>query len=156
MPRTRKEIASVHATRVWTCSFCGKVVRGNGGKSSHMSKHVRQAGLAVHDYSSVLSAFIVAIAKLAKLHVYRWRGHRYECCTGNANSGTTSEVVAATSRSAARRLSYPDNTRMQPQLAEIYPAVHPNDIAKAMSEPGVVFWHPYDEHGDNKTWRRAR
>lgn len=42
---TRRERASRHAIRQWTCPICQKVVLGNGGKSSHKRKHVRDAGL---------------------------------------------------------------------------------------------------------------
>lgn len=31
----RKAQARKHASRVWTCSACGKPCRGNGGKTSH-------------------------------------------------------------------------------------------------------------------------
>ena len=150
--RTRKEIASVHAKRAWDCSICGKRVFGNGGKSAHMRKHVRQAGLFVENYPSTRAAYLAAITKLAKLHVYQWQGHRYEC---REDRGCTREIVATTSRSAARVLSYADHSNMRPKLEEIQPAVHKDDIAQAMSEPGVVFWRPIDQRAPHK-WRRAK
>ncbi len=49
-----------HARRVHTCDLCGKVTRGNGGHSSHMCKHIREAGLDHMDYPRVLTAYLAA------------------------------------------------------------------------------------------------
>lgn len=41
----RRERAKKHAKRRHTCSLCGKVTHGNGGRSSHRNAHLRKAGL---------------------------------------------------------------------------------------------------------------
>lgn len=33
-----------HASHVWECPLCDQVCRGNGGRSSHMRKHVKAKG----------------------------------------------------------------------------------------------------------------
>ncbi len=43
--------ASKHAKRIWVCTLCGKVCHGNGGKTSHQNKHLKEAGLPKGDWS---------------------------------------------------------------------------------------------------------
>lgn len=38
---SRKDSIRKHATRSWACPVCKKLVRGNGGKTSHQRAHVR-------------------------------------------------------------------------------------------------------------------
>lgn len=38
------ERARKHARNTWDCPICGKTCRGNGGRASHMRKHVKAAG----------------------------------------------------------------------------------------------------------------
>ena len=42
---TAKQRASVHARRSWKCPLCSVVVFGNGGRTSHQRKHMRNAGV---------------------------------------------------------------------------------------------------------------
>ncbi len=39
-----QERARKHARNVWECPLCAKRCRGNGGRASHMRKHVTAAG----------------------------------------------------------------------------------------------------------------
>jgi hypothetical protein len=38
----RTNAAKVHARRWYKCTACGKIVRGNGGRSSHRYSHQRR------------------------------------------------------------------------------------------------------------------
>ena len=40
----KQERARKHARHVWECSLCGQACRGNGGRASHMRKHVKAKG----------------------------------------------------------------------------------------------------------------
>lgn len=46
----RNEQARKHTRRTWDCPLCGQVCRGNGGKSAHRRKHLRDAGLTAGDW----------------------------------------------------------------------------------------------------------
>ena len=56
----RRRSSMTHARRKHTCDLCGKVTHGNGGHTSHMCKHIREAGLDHMDYPYVLKAYLVA------------------------------------------------------------------------------------------------
>ena len=43
--------ASKHAKYTWLCPLCGKTCHGNGGKSSHQAKHLKEAKLPKGDWS---------------------------------------------------------------------------------------------------------
>jgi len=50
----RRERARKHSYHEWTCSLRGKRVRGNGGKSSHMRMHKREAHLPYESFGWVV------------------------------------------------------------------------------------------------------
>lgn len=77
---------------------------------------------------------------MKKLKVYTWQDFRRECPTHHRQ---TREIVAATSKAAAAALVGETPRR----LFNLHETAHKASVAKAMSEPGVVFWQPLDVHG---------
>lgn len=57
----KRRSSMTHARRVHTCTLCGQLSRGNGGRASHRHKHVREAGLDLDDFPSLSKAYIEAI-----------------------------------------------------------------------------------------------
>ena len=84
-----------------------------------------------------------------KLKVYGWRGWRSECPPAPNGNRQTREVVATTSKTKARKLS----GDLPVPLSEISETGNDEEIAQALSEPEVVFWHPLDEHFADRKWR---
>lgn len=87
-----------------------------------------------------------------KLKVYGWTGWRQECPTGPNGNRQTREVVAASSKKAVREIAGKWDT---PPNSELTDTGNEDEIKQAMSEPGVVFWHPIDEVPKERTWKRT-
>lgn len=86
---------------------------------------------------------------MRKLKVYTWQGFRRECSNLHKQ---TREIVAATSQKAAAAVVGETPGRLF-NLSETH---HEGSVAKAMSQPGVVFWQPLDVHGpDADHWTAA-
>ena len=82
------------------------------------------------------------MAPVSKLQVYGWVSFR-----GRTQSR---EVVAAHSLAEVARLA---GYKRPSQLFNLSPTGNGPETAAAMSEPGVIFWHPLDERP--LTWRRS-
>lgn len=88
-----------------------------------------------------------------KLKVYGWQGYRIKECPPAPNgSHSTREICAATSMAAVARAAGEDHPRRLFNLGE---TGNNEEIAKALAEPGVVFWHPLDERQVDRNWRRG-
>ena len=59
----QKARAGKHGDRAWTCPLCVKACRGNGGRSSHISKHLRDAGLPKGEWGYLLRHPELAVTK---------------------------------------------------------------------------------------------
>lgn len=79
-----------------------------------------------------------------KLRVYGWRGYRLAV--------QTREVMAATSKKKVREIAGIFHTG---PLSEICETGSEEEVAQAMTEPGVVFWHQIDEILKKRKWRRV-
>jgi hypothetical protein len=80
-----------------------------------------------------------------KLKIYSYQGYRRECPPAPNGSRQTSEVVAAYSKAQVKAIA-----GVPP--SEIHETGNNEDIAKALSEPGRIFWQPLLRH-DDKLWR---
>lgn len=73
----RRKSSMTHATRGKACQFCGRVVFGNGGKTSHARSHVR-AGDAVElvrEFGLPVGTSRVFLASTADLTDWLARGY---------------------------------------------------------------------------------
>jgi len=87
-----------------------------------------------------------------KLKVFGWQGRRLECPRAPNGDCSTREIVAAKFASEAARLAGYDRPAQMFNLCETGNA---GEIAKALSEPGVIFWGPLDAFGRDREWRKA-
>jgi len=67
----RRRASMAHARHSHACDLCGKVTHGNGGNTSHMCKHIREAGLDHQDFPYVLKAYIAASKILLARGTYK-------------------------------------------------------------------------------------
>jgi hypothetical protein len=74
-----------------------------------------------------------------KLRVYGWRGWRPECPAAPNGSRQTRDIVAAHSRAEAARIAGEKGPWALDCLEE---TGNTEEIAQALSEPGVIFWRP--------------
>jgi len=84
-----------------------------------------------------------------KLKVYCFTGYRTECPPAPNGSCQTHEIVAASSRAEAARLSGSTVGHLK-----TYGSITGNDadIARAMAKPGVVHWRPLNSQNPTD-WR---
>ena len=87
-----------------------------------------------------------------KLKVYGWQGHRQECPPAPNGNKQTREIVAAPSIAAAARAAGYSRPRQMFNLCE---TGNDDDVKRAMSEPGVVFWHPLDQRLGERHWTKV-
>jgi len=90
------------------------------------------------------------------LKVFAWQGLRRECPPGPNGGRFTREIVAATSKADAARKAgaFSRSGRPAPNsLFNLSETGNDLEIARAMSEPGVIFWCPLDERP--REWRRG-
>jgi hypothetical protein len=83
-----------------------------------------------------------------KLKVYGWIGMRREC---PGHHHQTHEICAAPSMAAVARVMGVKSPR---QLFNLSETGNKEDIAKALSEPYVVFWRPLDQLPRDRCWSR--
>jgi hypothetical protein len=83
-----------------------------------------------------------------ELQVYGWTGHRRDA----GPRLQTREIVAARSRAAAARAAGYASPR---QMFALMDTGNDEECAQALSEPGVVFWHPLDEIERDRKWHRG-
>jgi hypothetical protein len=85
------------------------------------------------------------------LKVYGWTNWRNECPRAPNGGRQTREICAAPSKAAAERA-------LGERIPQGFGGITGNDeeIAQAMSEPGVVFWRPLDHFGRGKPWTRVK
>ena len=76
--------ASTHARRSWTCS-CGKVVSGNGGRSSHQRACLAYLGEMLAFHERMLAELVAGERRGSEALIDR---HRYEV-------GRLTELIAA-------------------------------------------------------------
>ncbi len=76
--------ASTHARRSWTCS-CGKVVSGNGGRSSHQRACLAYLGEMLAFHERMLAELVAGERRGSEALIDR---HRYEI-------GRLAELIAA-------------------------------------------------------------
>lgn len=81
------------------------------------------------------------------MKVYSWQGYRIEAGT---HHNDTREIVAAKSKAAAARAAGESDPRRLFNFGETW---NKDDIAQALSAPGVVFWRPIDDR--NGPWHSA-
>jgi hypothetical protein len=86
-----------------------------------------------------------------KLKVYGWTGYRLECPPAPNGNHQTREVVAAASMAAAARAA----GERSPRQMDMCESGNDEDIAQAMSKPGVVFWRPLNKR-DGSPWTEAK
>ncbi len=86
-----------------------------------------------------------------KLKVYGWIGMRWECPPAPNGSRQTHEVCAAPSMAAVARIA---GVKYPRELFNLSETGNEEAVAKALSEPYVIFWHPLDEHAKDRSWRR--
>jgi hypothetical protein len=84
----------------------------------------------------------------ARLKVYGWQGCRQKA----PGSKQTYEIVAAPSKAAAARAAGYVAPRQMFNLCE---TGNDDDVAQALSEPGVVFWRPLDQIPRERKWVRV-
>jgi len=89
-----------------------------------------------------------------KLKVYGWQGIRSECRPAPNGSQQTREVCAATSKAAVLKELH---TRVHWRIpaSEVCETGNAEECAKALSEPGTIFWHALDELPGNRDWRKG-
>ncbi|MBW2672481.1 MAG: hypothetical protein JRD89_03575 [Deltaproteobacteria bacterium] len=80
--------------------------------------------------------------------VFSWQGWRLEA----RGHHQTREIVAAKSKAAAARAVGETDARRLFNLGETYNA---EELKQALSEPGVGFWRPLDQHPSDRVWTRA-
>ena len=80
----KRTSASTHARRSWTCS-CGKVVAGNGGRSSHQRACLAYLGEMLAFHERMLTELIAGERRGSEAQIDR---HRYEV-------GRLTELIAA-------------------------------------------------------------
>jgi hypothetical protein len=83
------------------------------------------------------------------VRVYGWQGHRHDA---PGNHHQTREICAALSMAAVARVAGVKYTRDLFNLCETGNAA---EVAKATSEPGVIFWRGLNEFSNDAAWRRA-
>jgi hypothetical protein len=98
-----------------------------------------------------LASTKLLITPTKALKVFSWMGHRYDCPAAANGGRQTQEIVAASSMAAAARAAGVQRPRQLDNLTE---TSNDSDVAQAMSEPGTVFWRPYQRVSDKK-WRRS-
>ena len=92
------------------------------------------------------------VREVKKLKVYGWQGHRYECPPAATGGRQTWEICAAPSMAAVARAAGASYPRQLFCLGQIE---NDDDVATAMAEPGVVFWHPLDQLQRKRKWVRG-
>jgi len=85
------------------------------------------------------------LKRVGKLRVYGWQGRRSELAVAR---GQTREIVAATSQKAAvdAAASSGIHARTVRDLFRLSETGNEREIAQAMTEPGIVFYRPFDRY----------
>ncbi len=81
-----------------------------------------------------------------KLKVYGYRGHRRAAYSTRNTHSQTREIVAATSKAAARQAFIAAGAFGCP-ISECVETGNKKELEVALADPGVVFWQPLDPYG---------
>lgn len=83
------------------------------------------------------------------LKVFSWTGHRREAHMDRNHHGQTREIIAATSKAEAHRMSGITRSLFDRTLHE---TTDPEEAAQAMTAPGTVFWQPHNPFARTGEW----
>ena len=89
------------------------------------------------------------MSRSRELRVYGARSERRECPPAPNGNRQTREVIAAHSRTEAKRLAGWDIA-----VSEVCETGNAEELALAMAAPGVLFWTPLGERTP-RTWTRV-
>jgi hypothetical protein len=83
------------------------------------------------------------------LKVFGWTGYRREATMDRNIHGQTREVIAATTKAEAFRMSKLTRTQFDQRVSD---TANAEEIALAMAAPGTVFWQPHNYPARTGEW----
>jgi hypothetical protein len=83
------------------------------------------------------------------LKIFGWTGHRREATMERNVHGQTKEIIAATTKAEAHRMSGIARSLFERTLHE---TADPEEVAQAMTAPGTVFWQPRNNMASTGEW----